>query len=213
MKIYLITLPERIWHWLNALFFILLAVTGILMHYSENLESISLASLVKVHNVTSFLFLLNFLFWFIYEAATGRIKYYIRFTKALPVELFNQARYYLFGIFNKGHSPYPTSEERKFNPLQQVSYFFLMLFILPVQIVSGVVLYGITKNIEWITNLTAFKSIAVIHTLFSFLAVTFLIVHLYLSTTGKKLTSLLESMITGYHTVESKTVKKRSPKK
>ena len=42
-RLYLVTIPERLWHWLNAALFITLAVTGLLMHASENLERVSYA--------------------------------------------------------------------------------------------------------------------------------------------------------------------------
>jgi hypothetical protein len=49
--------------------------------------------------------------------------------------------------------------------------------------------------------------IALVHTLGSYLLLTFLIIHLYLITTGHTITSNLEAMITGWETVEDEDVK------
>ncbi len=70
-------------------------------------------------------------------------------------------------------------------------------------------LYMFHKNIE--TNSTVIISsielepIALLHTLGAFLLVAFLIVHVYMTTTGHSITSNISAMITGYEELEEGT--------
>jgi thiosulfate reductase cytochrome b subunit len=74
-----------------------------------------------------------------------------------------------------------------------------MFFLLPAQVLTGLVLYGFTLRVEWIAQLQAFRLIALAHTGLSYLLVTFLIGHLYLATTGDGPLDLVKTMITGCH--------------
>jgi thiosulfate reductase cytochrome b subunit len=54
-------------------------------------------------------------------------------------------------------------------------------------------------------NIENLEIVALIHTLGAFLLITFLIVHLYLITTGHTITSNLKAMITGWEELEEDT--------
>jgi thiosulfate reductase cytochrome b subunit len=198
-KIYTITLPERIWHWLNAALFITLAATGMLMHASARLPALSLAALIEAHNLAALLFILNLIFWFSYQALSGRIRQYLRMEKDMVSRLVIQARFYAFGIFKGGPHPFPVTADSKFNPLQRVTYLGLMFGLVPLQVLTGAVLYGFSQRIEWLSNLPQFRMIALVHTATSYMLIAFLVGHLYLATTGETPLDLVKSMITGYH--------------
>jgi cytochrome b subunit of formate dehydrogenase len=51
-------------------------------------------------------------------------------------------------------------------------------------------------------NINSLEPIAVIHTAGAFMLVAFIVVHLYLITTGTTLTSNLKAMLTGYEELE-----------
>lgn len=53
-----------------------------------------------------------------------------------------------------------------------------------------------------ITNIESLELVAVIHTFGAFMLMAFVIVHLYLITTGQTLTSNLKAMITGWEELE-----------
>jgi hypothetical protein len=55
--------------------------------------------------------------------------------------------------------------------------------------------------------MTTLEPIALLHTLGAYLLLTFLIIHLYLITTGRTLTSNLEAMITGWEIVDDEEIK------
>ena len=116
-----------------------------------------------------------------------------------------QIRYYLTGIF--ANAPHPTKKRMlsKLNPLQRITYFALKIILIPIMIVSGL-LYMYFDYPELGIQMDSLEPIALVHTLGAYFLLTFLIVHLYLITTGHTLTSNLEAMITGWEVVEDDEV-------
>ena len=51
-------------------------------------------------------------------------------------------------------------------------------------------------------NIESLELIAIIHTIAAFLLVSFIITHLYLITTGEKITTNLKAMLTGFEELE-----------
>jgi len=199
-RIYVVSLPERVWHWAQATLFVVLAVTGFLMHGSAGLEEVSLAALIRVHNGAAVLFTVSFLFWLIYQVASGRVRHYVRFERDFGRRVAVQARFYLAGIFRGDPHPFPPTADSKFNALQRLTYAAVMFVLVPLQVLTGVVLLGFVLRVEWLENLPAFRRIALAHTGLSYALVVFLVAHLYLATTGETPLDLVRSMFTGYHT-------------
>ena len=103
--------------------------------------------------------------------------------------------------------PHPTKKTliSKLNPLQRLVYLGLKILIIPVMVVTGLfyMFYrypqsGVIKS----ANIESLETIALLHTLGAFLLIAFLIVHLYLITTGHTVTSNLKAMITGWEELE-----------
>ena len=114
-------------------------------------------------------------------------------------------RYYLWGIFND--APHPTKKTvlRKLNPMQKLTYFGLKVLVIPIMVSSGIlyILYRYPQRHEIrYLNIDSLEIIAIIHTIAAFFLVSFVIVHLYLITTGETLTSNLKAMFTGYEELE-----------
>lgn len=141
------------------------------------------------------------IFWHI---TTGEWKQYIPTTKNLKAQI----EFYITGIFR--NAPHPTKKTllSKLNPLQRLVYLGLKILIIPVMVVSGLLFMffrypqsGMIKTV----NIENLEIVALIHTLGAFLLITFLIVHLYLITTGHTITSNLKAMITGWEELEEDT--------
>ena len=116
-----------------------------------------------------------------------------------------QVNYYLVGIF--ANAPHPTKKRTlsKLNPLQRVTYFALKIVLIPVMVVSGLLfMYFNYPDIP--IEMANLEIIALIHTIGAYLVLTFLIIHLYLITTGHTLSSNLTAMITGWDMVEDDEV-------
>ncbi|MDY0078547.1 MAG: cytochrome b/b6 domain-containing protein [Bacteroidales bacterium] len=190
---------ERFWHWNQSLLIFLLALTGFEIHSSFSLFGYETA--VDLHNKAAWAFIILIIFAIFWHFTTGEWKQYIPTTENLRA----QAEFYLFGIFR--NAPHPTKKTviSKLNPLQRLVYLGLKVLIIPVMVVSGLLYmfyrYPQDGGIE-IINVDNLEIIALIHTFGAFILLAFVIVHLYLITTGHTITSNLKAMITGWEELE-----------
>jgi len=186
---------ERFWHWTQAILVIFLAVTGFEIHGSISFFGYDQA--VMYHDIAAWSFLVLIAFAIFWHVTTGEWRQYLPTWKNLKA----QAEYYIFGIFR--NSPHPTKKTvlSKLNPLQKIVYAGLKVLIIPAMVLSGLLymFYRYPQRYEVLSlNINSLQTIAIVHTIGAFLLLAFLIVHLYLITTGQTVTSNLKAMITGY---------------
>jgi thiosulfate reductase cytochrome b subunit len=194
-KVYLYTRFERFWHWLQGLMIIVLMVTGFEVHGTFKLMGFQTA--VNVHNFVGLAWLVLFAFFVFWLLTTGEWKQYIPTTK----KLFDVIFYYAFGIF-KGHEhPVQKSVGAKHNPLQRLTYLGISAMLLPLQMTTGLIYY----LYNFIPGSISLSILAVVHTLLAFLLVNFLIIHVYMTTTGHSLFSHIACMISGWDEIYETT--------
>ena len=138
------------------------------------------------------------IFWHI---TTGEWKQYIPTTRKLKEQLL----YYVSGIFKGEKHPTTKTELSKLNPLQRMVYLSFKIILIPLTIISGI-FYLLYKTIDQ-NNLVVvedypLEGIAFWHTLGAILLMVFLIVHVYMTTTGETPTSNIKAMLTGYEDLE-----------
>ena len=198
-KIYIYKAFERFWHWSQAALIIFLAITGFEVHGSFHLFGYE--SSVIFHRYASYALIVLIIFAIFWHFTTGEWKQYIPTTKKLK----EQIRFYSFGMFKGESHPTKRSELSKLNPLQRLIYLGFKLVLIPLTILSGI-LYMFHKTIDKndivVISDISLSSIASWHTLGGFLLMAFLIVHVYMTTTGTTLTSNIKSMITGFEEEE-----------
>jgi len=199
-RIYLYPRWVRLWHMMNAVFCLLLIITGVSMQFSNpKVPLIRFDLAVSIHNIFGILLIINYLFFFLANLFTWNGKYYKINIHGFYQRLFAQFRYYIRGIFTGEHPPFPVTKERKFNPLQQFTYVMTMYFLVPIMAVSGVgLLYPdiIPTQVLWLSGLHITD---LFHIISGFIISMFMFVHIYFCTIGKTATSNFKSMITGYH--------------
>ncbi len=198
-KIYLYPLWLRFWHWTNAFLFLLLIISGLSLHYSDPKSGLlSFRVSIIIHNTCGILLTLNYLFYFIKNILTKNYKHYLPKLKGLLDRIYIQLRYYLIGIFIGEPHPFETSPQNKFNPLQQVTYFLIMGIFVPLIIISGWLLMFPELAPDEFLGLGGVWPMALLHTIVGFILSVFMVVHIYLGTTGKSVGELFKSMITGW---------------
>ena len=206
-KIYLYKRFERFWHWSQAALIIFLAITGFEVHGSFSLFGFEKA--VVFHRVASYAFLILIGLAIFWHFTTGEWKQYLPTTRNIK----KQVNYYTMGIFKGEAHPAMNKKVRKLNPLQVLVYLGFKLLIVPVMVVSGL-MYMFYKYIDIndVVVISGFelRTIAVIHTFGAFLLVAFLIVHVYMTTTGEHVTTNIKAMLTGYEEVEHEEGKVQS---
>ena len=198
-KVYVYRSFERFWHWLQAILIFFLGFTGFEIHGSYNFFGFEEA--VQYHNIAAYLLITLIVFAIFWHFTTGEWKQYIPTRENIKA----QANYYLFGIFK--NAPHPTKKTvlSKLNPMQKLTYFGLKILVLPVILTSGLLYilfrYPQIHKIGYL-NICSLEVIAIVHTIAAFLLVSFIIVHLYLITTGETITSNLKAILTGYEELE-----------
>lgn len=206
-KLYIHPLPVRIWHWTNASGFIVLLLTGLQIRYAGPLDIIPFRLAVEIHNWVGFVLIGNFFVWLLFYLFSDKIGVYhpeLRPAKYYR-ESFRQARYYAYGIFKGEPNPYHVSPYHKFNPLQSMTYQIIMLFLVPVQFFTGLLLWDVTRFAGAVEFFGGVRVVDTVHVLIFTFFVWFIFVHVYLATLGHSRTAHIKAMVTGYEEVETES--------
>jgi thiosulfate reductase cytochrome b subunit len=199
--LYLYPLWLRLWHWINALLFLTLIVTGVSMHYSDAGWLLPFETAMPVHNASGILLTLSWIGFVIGNLKTDNGRHYRIYWKTLPRELWQQSRYYAYGIFVNEPHPFHVSSGRKLNALQTLSYIGVMYALMPLLILSG---WGFLLSAllpETLFGIGSIWVVAMLHLASSWLLAVFLLVHLYIITTGETVLINLKAMLSGWHRV------------
>jgi thiosulfate reductase cytochrome b subunit len=192
----------RLWHVLNAVLFIVLIVTGISMQYTGKENSsymVGFAKAVKWHNFAAVLLTLNYIIFVTGNIFTSNGRYYNISKENFFRELISQLKYYSLGMFRGEKHPFPVTEERKFNPLQKVTYVLAMYVAVPLLIISGIGLLLPEITITRFFGVSGLILTDILHITMGFFLSVFMVIHIYTCTLGAKPTSLFWGMISGYH--------------
>ena len=114
-------------------------------------------------------------------------------------------RYYTYGIFRGEAHPVPKRKDAKHNPLQRLVYLSLAAALLPIQMITGFLYWGYNSWAAWGLSWLSLTVVATIHLAGAFGILSFLIVHLYMITTGHTLFAHTRAMISGWELVAEGT--------
>lgn len=180
---YLYPFFDRFWHWLMAAIFTLTVLTGLEIHFTGSFKLFGLASAVSIHDVLTPILVGNVVLALLYHFTGGqRLKAFFGFNGKIVRE----------ALTRKGRRG-----EQNPNRFQRLTYIVLLNILLPFQVITGVLMWA-----------AGFRDFAPIHNFGSWLFLTFLIIHLYLTTTGHGIFSRMRAMITGYDEEVVKTGEK-----
>ena len=193
---YIYTRYERFWHWFQMVLIAILLVTGFEVHGFYSLLGFQKA--VKIHNVTGITWLIAFAFFFFWIFTTGEWRQYIPTTK----KMLEVMRYYAFGIFKGEEHPVPKQKNAKHNPLQRLSYLALAAVLLPVQMLTGMLYWSYNSWQAWGLDFLSLEAIAIIHMICAFAIFQFIIIHVYMTTTGHSLFAHIRAMVTGWEEIK-----------
>lgn len=199
-KIYLYTRFERFWHWVQSLLIFLLLLTGFEVHGTFTLFGFQKA--VEYHNFLGLTWVILFIFIVFWVVTTGEWRQYIPTTK----KLFEVIGYYSSGIFKGLPHPVKKSKEAKHNPLQRLTYLGLTAILLTLQMGTGLLYYLYNDWAIWNWTFLDLRLLALIHLACAFAILAFIIVHVYMTTTGHTLTSHISAMFSGWEEVEESEV-------
>lgn len=202
-RAFIYTRFERFWHWCQASLIIFQAITGFEIHGSFKLFGFEKA--ISFHQTTAYILLGLIVFTVLWHFTTGGWKHYI----PTSAKLVAQLTYYLFGMFKGEDHPVKKTELSKLNPLQRLVYLGLKLILIPVMVISGLFsMFYRTQGNGGVTAGIKLESIAALHVLGAFLILAFLVIHVYMTTTGRTPLSNIKAMLTGYEEIEEENKRK-----
>lgn len=199
-RLYVHPLPVRIWHWVNAIGFVILIVTGLNIRYAEVFQLTSFATAVRIHNWTGFTLIGNYFIWLCFYLFTDKIVVY--HPELDPRKFFRntirQALYYGYGIFKGEPNPHHVSAYRKFNALQATMYQIIMMVLVPVQFYTGLLLWDLERFAGSVELFGGVRVVATIHVLLFIFFSAFIFGHVYLASLGHTAGAHFKAMLTGY---------------
>jgi len=190
--------PVRVWHWVNAVGFIILIITGIQIRFAEMVNWFSLEEAIKLHNYVGFVVIAVYGLWVSYYFGTMKIKLYFPNPRTFVPNAIKQLKYYGAGIFRGEPNPHQMTPDNKFNALQKNAYVGIMFVFLPAQMITGLFLWRVKRFENYIDLIGGIKIVSSIHVLLFFFFIAFIFVHAYLATLGHTPLAHFKAMFTGY---------------
>jgi thiosulfate reductase cytochrome b subunit len=194
---------RRFWHWLQAISIVALLLTGLIIHRPDVFAAFSFSTVVSLHNILAALLVINAALSLFYHLATERIQEFIPRPYGFFDDAIRQTKYYVSGIFKGEPHPFEKRPDDRMNPLQKLTYFGILNVLLPLQILTGAMMWGAQKWPDVAGALGGLPLLAPFHSLVAWLFASFIVMHVYLTTTGATPLEALRAMVTGYEEVET----------
>ncbi len=191
-RVYLFKVFERLWHWSQAGLIIFMLLTGFEIHGTYTVFGFEKA--VDYHVVAAWTLVGVWVFAIFWHLTTGEWRQYIpTFERIVAI-----SNYYASGIFKGEPHPFKPTTQQKHNPLQRLTYLAILTLLSPLIWVTGWLYLFYADWARWGISSLQLEWVAMGHTVGAFLMLAFLISHVYLITTGHKITSQVKAMITGW---------------
>lgn len=188
---------ERLWHWVQAGSVLLLLATG--LEVRGVVHVLGFRAAVRLHELTGFFLLGNAFLGLFYFLTSGAIRQYVAPPRDFATLAVRQALYYVRGIFRGEPHPVERTPRARLNPLQKIVYVGILNVLLPWQILSGLAIWGLERWPGLEGALGGLDVLVPLHALGAWLFATFLVAHVYLTTTaGPRPLSGLRAMVTGF---------------
>jgi thiosulfate reductase cytochrome b subunit len=198
-RVYMYEAYRRFWHWLQTASIVILLLTGLIIHRPDIFGAFSFPGMVTVHNVVAVILVINAALSIFYHIVTDQIRQFIPHPYGFFDDAIVQAKYYISGIFKGEGHPFEKRPDSRMNPIQKLTYFMILNVLLPLQIITGSLMWAVQK---WPDIAGGLSFLAPFHSLVAWLFGTFILVHVYMTTTGATPLESIRGMVTGYEEVE-----------
>jgi thiosulfate reductase cytochrome b subunit len=202
-EVYMYSIYERQWHWLQSVVIFGLIFTGMIIHRPNMFAMFSFNGVVFFHNAFALILVVNAALAAFYHLVSGELRQFLPEPHGFFGKMFAQVKYYAWGIFRGQPHPFEKTLDSKLNPVQQVTYFGLLNVLLPLQVITGILMWGAQHIPEFMAVIGGLSLLAPVHTMASWLMATFIVVHVYMTTTGHTPMANIRAMIMGWDEVET----------
>jgi len=204
-RLYIHPLPVRIWHWINAIGFMVMILTGTQIRYAGLLDLFPFGVAVTLHNWVGFVLIGNYFIWLGFYLFSDRIRVYhpeLSPTKHF-LNSFRQVQYYGYGIFKGQPNPHQVSAYDKFNPMQSMMYQVVMLILVPLVFVTGILLWDVKQFYGAVEMFGGVRVVDTVHVLIYIFFAFFIPFHVYMGSLGHTPSAHYKAMfLTGYEETE-----------
>ncbi len=192
---------ERLWHWLQALTILLLLLTGLEIHAPGSVRLLGFGRATTLHEALAVFTIANAFLSLFYHLATGAIRQFIPPPRDFFSLAIAQVAYYTRGIFTGAPHPFVHEPGSKLNVLQQVTYLAVLNLVLPVQVATGILMWKAPEWAALVDRLGGLHAVATVHVGCAWLFAAFVVMHVYLTTTGRTPLAHLRAMVLGWEEV------------
>lgn len=190
----------RLGHGAAALLFIVLTVTGLVLHFAApGFTPIDYRVATTLHDVTGILLAAAYGIHLLFLFATGYWRHYIPARQGLWRRVKTQVVFYSIDLGrDEASAAAAPPGETRFNALQQLTYLIVVFGLLPLLILTGLVyLYYPAFVPDAVLGLDGLWPIALAHYALGILGTTYLIIHVYMATVGPNAGATLRLMTAG----------------
>lgn len=209
-RVYIYAVYERFWHWLQTFTIVILLFTGLIIHRPDLFGWLSFRYMVTVHNVLAIILVANAALSLFYHLVSGEIQQYIPRPRGFFDQAIVQAKFYLQGIFRGDPHPFEKTQDKKLNPLQQVTYFGILNVLLPLQVITGMLMFGVQLWPGLAQRLGGLPFLAPLHSLVAWTFAGFIVAHVYLTTTGQSPLAGIQAMMNGWEVIEDRETREEA---
>lgn len=202
-EVYMYTIYERQWHWLQTAVISGLIFTGMIIHKPDMFAMFSFSGVVFFHNAFALILVVNAALAAFYHLVSGEIRQFLPEPRGFFGKMFAQIKYYAWGIFRNQPHPFEKTPDSKLNPIQQLTYFGLLNVLLPLQVITGGLMWGAQHIPDFMATIGGLSLLGPIHTIVSWLMATFIVIHVYMTTTGHTPMANIRAMMVGWDEVET----------
>ena len=197
-RVYIYRRYVRLWHWVQAAAVFALMLSGLVIHNPGTGAAARFHTAVTVHHSAALLLFANGALGLFFYITTGEIRQLLPRIHGFVEAVLAQVRYYTYGIFHGEEYPFEKTPAQRLNMLQRITYLTVMVVLLPVQVMTGALLWVAGHQAEALYPGMSLATLSVVHTLAAWLFTAFLIMHIYLTTTGRTPLANIQTMITGW---------------
>jgi thiosulfate reductase cytochrome b subunit len=183
----------RLWHLVNAILCILLIITGLMIFLHDPVAGTAdvAAGRSRLHNVSGIILTVSYLGFFAGNLSTENGNHYRTRLRGSFSRFLKQVRHYIYRQFRGEEAPFPVDSERKFNPVQKGTYAGVMYLVVPFLIITGALMMHSDPAERLSSGFDIYTILDILHIVLAVIVTVFLLVHLFISITGRHLMSIV----------------------
>ena len=183
----------RLWHLVNAILCILLIITGLMIFLHDPVAGTAdvAAGRSRLHNVSGIILTVSYLGFFAGNLFTENGNHYRTRLRGSFSRFLKQVRHYTYRQFRREEAPFPVDSERKFNPVQKGTYAGVMYLVVPFLIITGALMMHSDPAERLSSGFDIYTILDILHIVLAVIVTVFLLVHLFISITGRHLMSIV----------------------